>query len=211
MKPGEIPFSWRIGNNWLMSNEKMEPLPPKLLTLLLQEWSKGDRQALDDLMALAYQELKNLADAYLRSERPDHTLQPTALIHELYLRLLKHQMPEWENRSHFYGVAARMMRQILVDHARGKSAQRRGGPKQTRIILDESHVFNQDEATELIAFDEALEKLGAMDERKALIIEMRCFGGMSVSETAEALKISEPTVKREIRTAKAWLLWQLRS
>ncbi|MCI0442207.1 sigma-70 family RNA polymerase sigma factor [bacterium] len=189
----------------------MEGQPSSRVTQLLQDWNRGDRQALDELMGLVYQELKKLASSYLRSERPDHTLQPTAVIHELYLRLIGQNMPEWEGRAHFFGVAARLMRQILVDHARTRSAERRGGPQQSKILLEDAPVFTQDQAAELLAFDEALKKLAALDERKAQIIEMRSFAGMSVDETARTLNISAPTVKREMRLAKAWLLRELRN
>jgi RNA polymerase sigma factor (TIGR02999 family) len=187
----------------------MQAHPPNQVTKLLLDWSKGDQRALNDLMPLVYQELKKLAGSYLRAERPDHTLQPTALIHEVYLRLIGQNMPEWESRAHFFGVAARLMRQILVDHARSRAAQRRGG-SQSRILLEDAPVFSQEQASDLLDFDEALRKLAELDERKARIIEMRSFAGMSVVETARALGISEPTVKREMRLAKAWLLRELR-
>ena len=184
--------------------------PPTHVTKLLQDWSRGDRQALDQLMPVVYQELKKLANSYLRSERPDHTLQPTALIHEVYIRMIGQSMPEWESRAHFFGVAARLMRQILVDHARSRSAERRGGPNQSKVLLEDTPIFTQDNAAELLAFDEALKKLAEMDERKAQIIEMRSFAGMSIDETARALNISEATIKREMRLAKAWLMRELR-
>jgi RNA polymerase sigma factor (TIGR02999 family) len=136
-------------------------------------------------------------------------LQPTALTHEVYVRLVEQNMPEWENRGQFFAVAARLMRQILVDHARTRSAARRGGLNQSRILLEKVSVFSHDQAQELIAFDEALLKLEKMDERKSRIMEMRSFGGMSVEETAQALDISTPTVKREMRLARAWLRKEL--
>jgi RNA polymerase sigma factor (TIGR02999 family) len=182
---------------------------PSRVTKLLQDWSHGDKQALNELMPVVYQELKKLASSYLRSERPDHTLQPTALIHEVYIRLIGQNMPEWENRAHFFGVAARLMRQILIDHARSRSAERRGGPNQSKILLDDVPLFSQDQAAELLAFDEALRKLAELDERKAKIIEMRSFAGMNVDETARALNVSEATIKREMRLAKAWLMREL--
>jgi RNA polymerase sigma-70 factor, ECF subfamily len=182
---------------------------PSRVTQLLQSWSRGDSQALDELMPVVYQELKKLANSYLRAERPDHTLQPTALIHEVYIRLIGQNMPQWENRAHFFGVAARLMRQILIDHARSRTAERRGGPHQSKILLDDVPLFSQDQAAELLAFDEALRKLAELDERKAQIIEMRSFAGMNVDETAKALKLSEATIKREMRLAKAWLMREL--
>jgi RNA polymerase sigma factor (TIGR02999 family) len=187
----------------------MEAQPPNV-TKLLQDWSRGNRQALDELMPVVYRELKKLANNYLKAERPDHTLQPTALIHEVYIRLIGQNMPEWESRAHFFGVAARLMRQILIDHARSRNAERRGGPNHSRILLDETPIFSQDQAAELIVFDEALRKLQELDERKAQIIEMRSFAGMSVDETARALNVSEATIKREMRVAKAWLMRELR-
>jgi RNA polymerase sigma factor (TIGR02999 family) len=159
-------------------------------------------------MPVVYQELRNLADSYLRRERSDHTLQPTALIHEAYLRLIDQNVPQWEGRAHFFGVAARLMRQILVDHARSRHAERRGGHDK-KLSLDDVTVFSDSRAAELMAFDEALNKLAQLDERKCRIIEMRSFGGMSVQETAEALGISVPTVKRDMRVAKAWLRREL--
>ncbi len=182
---------------------------PSRVTKLLQDWSHGDRQALDELMPVVYQELKKLANSYLRAERPDHTLQPTALIHEVYLRFIGQNMPEWESRAHFFGVAARLMRQILIDHARSRSAERRGGPHQSKILLDDVPLFSQDQAAELLAFDDALRKLAELDDRKAKIIEMRSFAGMNVDETARALNVSEATIKREMRLAKAWLMREL--
>jgi RNA polymerase sigma factor (TIGR02999 family) len=187
----------------------MEGPPSSRITQLLHDWNTGDRQALDELIGLVYPELKKLASSYLRSERPDHTLQPTAVIHELYLRLLGKNMPQWEGRAHFFGIAARLMRQILVDHARSRNAERRGGPEKPRMLLEDAPIFSQDQAAELLAFDSALKKLALFDERKAQVIEMRSFAGMSVEETAQALNISEPTVKREMRLAKAWLLREL--
>lgn len=179
------------------------------VTRLLRAWSRGSKEALDDLMPLVYEELKKLARNYLRSERPDHTLQPTALIHELYVRLVEQNIPDWESRAQFFGVSARVMRQILVDHARRRKAARRGGPAATRVVLDEFSAFSVGQADELLAFDTALQKLAGLDERKSRIMEMRSFGGMTVTDTAKALGISEPTVKREMRLAKAWLKREL--
>lgn len=188
----------------------MQTQPPNQVTQLLQDWGRGNQKALDDLIPLVYEELRKLARGYLRAERPDHTLQPTALLHELYLRLVEQSMPDWESRSQFFGVAARLMRQILVDHARTRSASRRGGPNPSRILLDQAPIFSQDQAEELLAFDDALQKLEHVDKRKARIIEMRSFGGMTVEEAANALGISGPTVKREMRLARAWLRRELR-
>jgi RNA polymerase sigma-70 factor, ECF subfamily len=179
------------------------------VTQLLLDWGKGDKAALDELMPLVYQELRKLAASYLRKENPGHTLQPTALINEAYLRLIDQNVPHFESRAHFYAVAARLMRQVLVDHARTRLAGKRGGGQQ-KISLDEApNLATLDEAAELLALDEALEKLASFDERKCRVIEMRSFAGMSVEETARALGISEPTVKRETRLAQSWLRHEL--
>ena len=179
------------------------------VTQLLLDWSRGDRAALDELMPLVYQELRKLAGGYLRSERPDHTLQPTALIHEAYLRMIGKEMPEWQSRAHFFGVAARLMRQILVEHARTRHAAKRGGDQQKISLDDAPQVFAQSDAAELLALDDALTKLAAFDERRSRILEMRSFGGMSVEETALALGVSDTTVKREMRLAQAWIRREL--
>jgi RNA polymerase sigma-70 factor (ECF subfamily) len=179
------------------------------VTSLLLDWSRGERAALDQLMPLVYQELRKLASSYLRSERPDHTLQPTALIHEAYLRMIGSDMPEWQCRAHFFGVAARLMRQILVEHARTRHAVKRGGDKQKISLEDAPEVFAQADAAELLSLDYALTKLAAFDERRSRILEMRAFGGMSVEETAQALGVSERTIKREMRLAQAWIRREL--
>src|SRR4051812_34606940 len=179
------------------------------VTQLLLDWSRGDRDALDALMPLVYQELRKLAGAYLRSERPDHTLQPTALIHEAYLRMIGKDVPAWQSRAHFFGIAARLMRQILVEHARTRHAAKRGGDGQKISLDDAPQVFAQSDAAELLALDHALTKLADFDERRSRILEMRAFGGMSVEETAAALAISDTTVKREMRLAQAWIRREL--
>jgi RNA polymerase sigma factor (TIGR02999 family) len=178
------------------------------VTQLLLDWSRGNKAALDQLMPVVYQELRKLASGFLRGERPDHTLQPTALIHEAYLRLIEQDLPQWQSRSHFFGVAARLMRQILVDHARSHQAAKRGGD-QEKLSLDEAPVFSQQHAADVVALDEALNKLATFDERKCRIIEMRFFGGMTEEETGEALGLSAVTVRRELRLAKAWLRREL--
>lgn len=187
----------------------MHTQPNSHVTRLLRAWSDGNQAALNDLMPIVYEELKKLARRNLRSERSGHTLQTTALIHELYVRFVEQNMPEWQGRAQFFGVAARLMRQILIDHARRRSAARRGGPEATRLVLEEFSAFTMDHAEDLLAFDTALRKLAELDERKSRIVEMRSFGGMTVEETAKALEISEPTVKREMRLAKAWLKREL--
>ncbi len=182
----------------------METPPASEVTRLLMDWRAGREEALDQLMPLIYQELKQLARGYLRGERPDHTLQPTALIHEAYMRLADQRLPQWQNRAHFYGIAARVMRQILVDHARRHHASKRGSEQQ-RVPLDEAIVFTEDRAADVVALDDALKELATFDERKCRVIELRFFGGLSLEETAEALGISIATVGRELRSASAWL------
>jgi RNA polymerase sigma factor (TIGR02999 family) len=179
------------------------------VTALLLAWREGREEALDQLMPLIYQELKQLARSYLRDERPDHTLQPTALIHEAYLRLADQRLPQWQNRAHFYGIAARVMRQILVDHARRQRASKRGSDQQ-RIPLDEVIAFTAERAADVVALDEALQELATFDQRKCRVIELRFFGGLSLEETAEAQGISVATVGRELRLASAWLHRRMR-
>jgi RNA polymerase sigma factor (TIGR02999 family) len=178
--------------------------PPNEITQLLRKWSEGDRAALNELMPVVYQELRKLAGGYLRGEKPGHTLQPTALINEAYLRLVKQDFPEWQSRKHFYGVAAQLMRQILVEHARARATAKRGDGAQ-KISLDEAPAFSQERAADLVALDDALTALADFDERKARVVELRYFGGLSVEEVAGALDISVATVGREMRMAQAWL------
>jgi RNA polymerase sigma-70 factor, ECF subfamily len=172
------------------------------VTLLLADWAKGNQNALNDLTPLVYRELRQLAASYLRKERQGHTLQPTALVHEAYLRLVDQTNPSWQNRSHFYGVAARLMRQILVDHARRKRAGKRGGLK---VSLDEAVSFHQERSRDLVALDSGLNALEKIDPRKCKAVELRYFGGLSMEEIARTLDVSEPTVRRDLRMAEAWL------
>jgi RNA polymerase sigma factor (TIGR02999 family) len=172
--------------------------------MLLTAWSQGDEAALDELIPLVYQDLHQRARNYLRRERPDHTLQPTALIHEAYLRLLRESPPEWNGRAHFLAVASRVMRQILVDHARRHRAGKRGSGV-SDVSLDEALAPARSESADLVALDDALSKLAAFDERKCRIVEMRYFGGCTVEETAQALGVAGITVMREMRVAEAWL------
>ena len=181
---------------------------PSQVTRLLIDWQEGQKGALDQLMPLVYQELRKLAAGYLRNEQKAQTLQPTALLHEAYVRMVEQELPRWESRAHFFGVASRLMRQILVDHARTKNASKRGGEFQ-KISLDDVTVFTQEDAAALLTLDSALIKLAAFDERKARVLEMRAFGGMSAADTAVALGVSEPTVKRDMRMAQAWLRREL--
>jgi RNA polymerase sigma factor (TIGR02999 family) len=178
--------------------------PASDVTQLLREWSKGNESAVEELTPLVYRELRRLADSYMRRERPDHTLQPTALIHEAYLRLVDQKQPEWQSRSHFFRFAAHLMRQILVDHARARQAEKRGGEGE-RVPLEEAEVCGNERPADLTALDEALTRLAAFDERKVQIIELKYFGGMNEDEIAQALGISVRTLGRDLRLAKAWL------
>lgn len=183
---------------------------PESITQLLIEWRDGDEKALDRLMPLVYDELNRLAHRYLRRERPDHSFQTNDLVNEAYLRLVDHKGMRWQNRAHFYAVCAQAMRRILVDRARARSSIKRGGGLQL-VDLDEANIALEQQAAELVALDDALTDLAALDRRKAQVVEMRYFGGMSVAETAEALDVSAVTVMREWSTAKAWLLQTLHS
>jgi RNA polymerase sigma factor (TIGR02999 family) len=187
-----------------MELESGQQSPSKQVTRLLLEWQKGNKAALDELTPLLYQELRRVAAGYLRRERTDHTLQPTALIHEAYMRMVGNDAPAFESRAHFFGVAANLMRQILVDHARAQRAEKRGGggPK---LPLDEAVSYSQDRSEELVALDDALRELAAFDERKSKIVEMRFFGGLSIEEIAVATSTSVATVGRELRLSQAWL------
>lgn len=187
----------------------MESQQPDV-TLLLSELARGDRGAADKLMPLVYEELKRLARSYMRRERPDHTLQATALVHEAYLKLVRQQAVDWQNRSHFFGIAAQLMRRILIDHARGHGREKRGGDKVV-LPLNEALVFSPEYSEELVKLDEALERLTGIDPRQGKIVELRYFGGLSVEETAEFLGISAKTVKRDWAVAKAWLHGELRA
>ncbi len=174
------------------------------ITRMLREWSDGDQAALEELMPLLYDELHKQARRYLRRERPNHTLQTTALIHEAYLKLID-QNVNWESRTHFFAVAANMMRRILVDHARTKHREKRGGSKED-LPLDEALLVVSDEKTiDLIALDEALNHLAEIDEQQCQIVELRYFSGLTLEETAAALKISRTTVANDWNLAKAWL------
>lgn len=177
---------------------------PEEITQLLLSWSKGDEAALDQLIPLVYPELRKLARRYMSRESPEHTLQTSALINEAYLRLVDQQAVEWQDRAHFFAVAAQVMRHILIDHARSYLYGKRGAGAQ-HVPLDKVAVVGHERATELVALDEALTRLAKIDDRKSRIVELRFFGGLSVEETAEAMKVSPITVMREWRAAKAWL------
>jgi RNA polymerase sigma factor (TIGR02999 family) len=179
------------------------------ITQLLLAWSDGDQAALEKLTPLVYAELRRLARGYMFGERPGHTLQTTALINEAYLRLIDWKNVRWQGRAHFFGVAAQVMRRILVDFARARHYAKRGGAAQ-QVSLDEAVTIHEDRGAEIIALDEALNSLAEIDPRKSQIVELRFFGGLSAKETAEALKVSQRTVEREWNSARAWLYRELR-
>jgi RNA polymerase sigma-70 factor, ECF subfamily len=178
------------------------------VTLLLAEWAKGNQQALDDLIPLVYRELRRLAASQLRKERRNHTLQPTALVHEAYLRLVDQKHPNWQDRSHFFGVAARLMRQILVDHARRRRAGKRAAHK---LSLEEAVSFQQERSGDLLALDRSLDGLEKFDPRKCKAVELRYFGGLSMDEIAQMLAVSTVTIRRDLRMAEAWLYREMKN
>jgi RNA polymerase sigma factor (TIGR02999 family) len=178
--------------------------PPQAVSDLLRSWGRGNVQARDDLLPLVYRELKRRAAAYLRHERRDHTLQPTALVHEAYMRLIGQQRVAWQNRAHFFGIAAQMMRRILVDHAREHRAAKRPDAG-LRVALDERVGSTLPVDCEVLFLDLALQELARVDPRQAQIVELRYFGGMSEHEVAQVLSLSRATVTREWQTARAWM------
>lgn len=177
---------------------------PPDITALLVDWSKGDKAALDKLFPLVERELHRLAHSYMRRENPDHTLQTTALVNEAYLRLVDQRNTHWQNRAHFFGIAAQIMRRILMNYARDRRRMKRGGDA-IQVSLSEVDLVSGQKASELLALDEALDRLSTIDERKARVVEFRYFGGLSVEETAEVLQVSSITVMRDWNLAKAWL------
>lgn len=181
------------------------------VTRLLREWGLGDANAAGELFPIVYAELRRLARRYMRHERPDHTLQSTALIHEAYLRLAKQKGAEWKNRGQFFAVAAQMMRRILVDYARSRAYQKRGGALTNVLPVDveQNAVIVPERGAELVALDSALERLAAFDARKAKVVELRYFGGLEAQEIADVLGISAVTVTRDWKMAKAWLRQEL--
>lgn len=176
---------------------------------LLVEWGQGDQEALSRLMPLVYNELRRLASRKLRGERPDHTLHTTALAHEAYLALVDQRRANWQNRAQFFAIAAQLMRRILVDYARSQRAAKRGGDY-LKLSLDEVVALSDEKSADLLALDEALDRLANLDPQQSRVVELRVFGGLSVEETAEALGISPRTVKREWSMARAWLHQQLK-
>lgn len=181
---------------------------PKEISLLLKKWSNGDAFALENLMPLVYDELYRMASNYMRRQPSGHTLQTTELIHEAYLKLAVGVEREWQNREHFFGVAAKAMRHILVDYAKSKSRKKRGG-WQERVTFTEDSFSTQERAEEVVALDNALNQLFELDERKVHVVEMKFFGGLKVEEIARVLKISKETVKRDWNFAQTWLLREL--
>jgi RNA polymerase sigma-70 factor, ECF subfamily len=179
------------------------------ITQLLLAWNDGDQAALEKLTPLVYAELHRLARGYMLGERPGHTLQTTALINEAYLRLIDWKNVRWQSRAHFFGIAAQVMRRILVDFARARHYTKRGGATQ-QVSLDEAVTIHENRSAELIALDEALKSLAELDPRKSQIVELRFFGGLSAQETAEVLKVSQRTVEREWNSARTWLYRELR-
>jgi RNA polymerase sigma factor (TIGR02999 family) len=183
---------------------------PRDVTALLGDWSRGDRTALNQLLPLVYAELHRVAARQLRKERADHTLQPTALVHEAYIRLVDQRQVDWQNRAHFFGVAAQVMRRILVDHARRHGASKRGEGVRC-VSIDEAREVAASDGMPVLALDQALDRLEQIDAELARIVELRAFGGLTIEEAAHVLSVSPSTAKRDWRTAKAWLNHELRS
>jgi len=181
---------------------------PHRVTQLLAEWSDGDNAALVELTPLVYEELRRLAHHFMEGQRPDHTLQTTALVDEAYLRMADQTKPSWQNRAHFFAVAARAMRQILVNYARSKRAQKRGGGA-LKVELDEAAIVSPEQSQAIVDLHEALERLGTLDSRKARVVELKYFGGLNHDEIAEVMKVSAVTVRRDWVFAKAWLYNEL--
>jgi RNA polymerase sigma factor (TIGR02999 family) len=184
--------------------EQLGPSSSNPVTELLARWRSGDVAARDALVPLVYDELRRIARRCLSTERNSHTLQPTALVHEAYMRLARHNSIEWQDRAHFFAQAARMMRQILVDHARKRMAGKRGG-KNITLVLDEALAASKGPVLDVLALDDAMERLASLDPRQCQIVELRFFGGLSIEETAEVMNISPATTKREWATARVWL------
>ena len=179
--------------------------PPEGVTQLLVRWGDGDPAALDKLVPLVYRELRRLASNYLRRERANHTLQPTALVNEAYLKLIDQKNAKWQNRAQFFGVAAQLMRRILVDHARLRQAEKRGGTGQQRLSLSAADRASDETEVDLLALHEALDELARVDQQQSRIVELKFFGGLSIEETAEVLGVGHATIERDWKMARAWL------
>ena len=175
------------------------------VTLMLKEWSGGNAEVLDDLMPLVYDELRRQASRFLRKERPDHTLQATALINEAYLKLIDQRGTRWQNRAHFFAIASVAMRRILVDYAKGRHREKRGGAAENLPLDDALQIASNEKSIDLVALDEALDQLAKFDARQAKVVELRYFSGLSIDETAEVLGVSNATVRLDWNLAKAWL------
>ena len=188
----------------------MQPASSARVSKLLLNWGQGDQGAREALIPLVYDELRRLARRHLRRERPGHTLQSAALVNEAYLRLIRQDQPQWQNRAHFFGVAAHLMRHILVDHARNRMAAKRGAGA-PRLTLDPEIALPQQREVDLVALDDALNQLAALDEQQSRVVELRFFGGLSIEETSVVLEISPATVKREWATARAWLQREMKN
>lgn len=197
----EGPLQRKIGARSMSQNQDV--------TVLLSALTRGEDGAASKLIPVVYDELRRLAASYMRRERVEHTLQATALVHEAYLKLVEQRSVTWQSRSHFFGVAAQLMRRILIDHARGHARQKRGG-EQKKVSLDEAFVFSEQHADELLAVDDSLNRLAKLDPRQARVVELRFFGGLNVEEAGEVLGISPKTVKRDWSMAKAWLYADLK-
>src|ERR1039458_7213678 len=196
-----------MGNSEQPVNKKEQAPDNAEVSGLLRAWGKGDRAALDLLTPIVYDELRRLASRYMRGERPGHSLQTTALVNEAYMRLVDYKSMQWQNRAHFFAVSSQLMRRILVEHARRHNLKRGGGVQQ--VSFEDTAEIGGDRAADLVALDDALHALARVDPRKVQVVEMRFFGGLSVEETAEVLKVSPVTVMRDWSTAKAWLYREL--
>jgi RNA polymerase sigma-70 factor (ECF subfamily) len=186
----------------------MEKLSGDDVTVLIEQLTKGNQSAASKLIPVVYEELRRLAAGYMRRERPNHTLQPTALVNEAYLKLIEQREVDWKGRAHFFGIASQIMRRILIDHARARLRDKRGGGA-TPVTFDEGLLFSPVQPSELVRLDEALERLAKLDPRQCRVVELRFLGGMNIEQTAEVLDISPTTVKREWTMARAWLYAEL--
>jgi RNA polymerase sigma factor (TIGR02999 family) len=186
-----------------------DDVPSQEITAMLRAWGEGDRAVLDQMLPLVYDELRRQAHRYLRRERPNHTLQTTALINEAYLKLVDQRVVQWQNRAHFFGIAAQAMRRILVDYAKQRNREKRGGAAADLPLEEALLVAATGQSIDLLALDEALTRLALIDEQQARVVELKYFSGLSIEETAEALGISPATVKRDWQMAKAWLRHEL--
>jgi RNA polymerase sigma-70 factor, ECF subfamily len=196
-----------MGNSKPPAHKEAQALDNAEVSGLLRAWGDGDRAALDRLTPIVYDELRRLARHYMRGERPGHSLQTTALVNEAYMRLIDYKSMQWQNRAHFFAVSSQLMRRILVDHARRRNLKRGGGVQ--HVSLEETAIVGSDRTADLVALDDAMDALARIDPRKVQVVEMRFFGGLSVEETAEVLKVSSVTVMRDWSTARAWLYREL--